>query len=130
MQLVLVCIAGCGYFWIERVAGNQLAGNQIVWILVAVLDRFDSQKRRPQDHRQDETDDRVALFTDLSAVDGHRHSETADDQDRCVDGAEAYVQMVARERKGGGIWVRLKRVGQEKCAKEHDFSDEKNHMPN
>ena len=61
----------------------------MVVVLVVVLDRFDPQKRRAQNHRQDQTDDRIALFADLRAVDGHRHRETADDQDGGVDGAQA-----------------------------------------
>src|SRR5258706_7214288 len=119
---MLISVAWLGYFGTEWPPGNQPARDQSIVVLIAIFDSFDSQKGRTQNDRQQQADDRVALLTNLRAVDSHGHCETAEDQDDGVDAAEANVEMVTCRRESRRVLIAINRVGQVQSTKEHDLS--------
>src|ERR1044072_3021665 len=55
VQFVRIFVAVLRYHRIERIAGKQTAGNQVIVILVAVLLRLDAEKCQTQNQRDNQT---------------------------------------------------------------------------
>src|SRR5690349_25118253 len=96
----------------------------MIVVLVVIFDRFYAEKSCAQNHRQNQTDDRDSLSSDLSAPHRHRHGKAADDQDDGVNCPEGYVEVITGADEGFWVFITVQRVCQEHAAEEHYFGDE------
>src|SRR5204863_5497860 len=93
--------------------------------LAVVLDAFDAEKRRAEDHRDDEKHHQHLALAELRGVDRQRHRQAAGDEHNGVDGAERDVELVAGGGEGVGIPAPVDGVRGEQAAEEEHFGDQK-----
>src|SRR2546421_10667265 len=109
---------------------NQIARNQVINILLAILHPFDSQKCETQQQRDSQKDNLRATLPDLSVIDRQRHRHTATDEHYRVDGSEPDVKVITRGSEGRRVFRAKDRVGEKQPAEEHDLLREKDPHPN
>src|SRR5579863_1582144 len=93
--------------------------------LVRVLETFNSQKCRAEEHGQQQKPDQRFAFACLRRMDSESHSETAGDQNRGVCGAQLDVEQPAAELKRGKIEPTIDGVARKNAPEEHYLGDQK-----
>src|SRR3954470_6361918 len=71
------------------------AGHVMLFELLFIFDPFDPEKSDAEEHGKHETSDQEGAPQSLSSPNGQNHSQTAADQDGCVDTAEKSVDRLA-----------------------------------
>jgi len=61
-----------------------IPGNVVLFVLVVIFFRLDTQKRRAKEHGKEQENYEQLLLAELGAAHGHGHGETADQKDSRV----------------------------------------------
>src|SRR5262245_17485419 len=97
------------------------SGHQMLFELLEVLEELDTKERESQqDRKQQESDDPASLPL-LCKVHGHRHRQTAREQNRRVDSSQENVEPPAALGERNGIRPAICGIPEKQAAEEHDL---------
>src|SRR4030095_1766449 len=84
---------------VERIAGNQSSGNEVIDVLFVILNGFDAKKHEAQPNGDCEVNNLCPQPAELAAEDCHRHRQAAKNQHGSVDCAQFDVKVITGDRK-------------------------------
>ena len=103
--------------------------NKAMIVFVGVFDRLDAEKRRTEDHRQQDQDDLHIPVAFLRVVNRQRHRQAADDQDERIQAAPERVEMITAGGKRHRELRTEDQIRRKQPAEEHDLLHEEHPHP-